>query len=125
MGYNEESDIRIMAENISEKFLSLNIKEFTQNIGSTFLQQKLKLLMIMANKVSFKSNNSSGGGWHKDPNAEQFKFLLYLSTVGKDNGPFQIVKILNNDFINFKIFENLKNLAYDQMRNKQNCKKKI
>ena len=107
---NEESDIRIMgAENISEKFLSLNIKEFTQNIGSTFLQQKLKLLMIMANKVSFKSNNKgSGGGWHKDSNAEQFKSLLYLSTVGKDNGPFQIVKNSNNDFINFKIFANLK-----------------
>ncbi len=107
---NEESDIRIMgAENISEKFLSLNIKEFTQNIGSTFLQQKLKLLMIMANKVSFKSNNKgSGGGWHKDSNAEQFKSLLYLSTVGKDNGPFQIVKNSNNDYINFKIFANLK-----------------
>ena len=61
--------------------------------------------MIMANKVNFKSNNKgSGGGWHRDSNAGQFKSLLYLSNVEKENGPLQIIKNSNNNLLNFKIF---------------------
>ena len=106
----EGSDERILgAENISEKICSLNLNDFTKKVGSFFLQQKLELLMIMANKVTFKPNNKgSGGGWHRDSNAGQFKSLLYLSNVEKENGPFQIIKNSNNDLINFKIFANLK-----------------
>ncbi|MAU89450.1 MAG: hypothetical protein CMC40_06045 [Flavobacteriaceae bacterium] len=102
----EGSDERILgAENISEKLNSLNLNDFTKKIGSFFLQQKLELLMIMANKVNFKPNNKgSGGGWHRDSNAGQFKSLLYLSNVEKENGPLQIIKNSNNNFLNFKIF---------------------
>tara|TARA_Y100000816_G_C26102850_1_gene585010 strand:- start:544 stop:1383 length:840 start_codon:yes stop_codon:yes gene_type:complete len=102
----EGSDERILgAENISEKLNSLNLNDFTKKIGSFFLQQKLELLMIMANKVNFKSNNKgSGGGWHRDSNAGQFKSLLYLSNVEKENGPLQIIKNSNNNLLNFKIF---------------------
>tara|TARA_Y100000816_G_scaffold286434_1_gene267560 strand:- start:317 stop:1156 length:840 start_codon:yes stop_codon:yes gene_type:complete len=107
---NEGSDERIMgAENVSKKFSSSEVNIFTKKIGSIFLQQKLELFMIMANKVSFKNNNiGSGGGWHKDSNAEQFKSLLYLSNVSKENGPFQIVKNSDNNLLNFKIFSKLK-----------------
>jgi len=107
---NEGSDERIMgAENISKKFSSSEVNIFTKKIGSLFLQQKLELFMIMANKVSFKNNNiGSGGGWHKDSNAQQFKSLLYLSNVSKENGPFQIVKNSDNNLLNFKIFSKLK-----------------
>ena len=106
----EGSDERILgAENISEKLCSLNLNDFTKKIGSFFLQQKLELLMMMANKVNFKSKNKgSGGGWHRDSNARQFKPLLYLSNVGKENGPLQIIKKSNNNFLNFKIFIKLK-----------------
>ena len=106
----EGSDERILgAENISEKLCSLNLNDFTKKIGSFFLQQKLELLMMMANKVNFKSKNKgSGGGWHRDSNARQFKSLLYLSNVGKENGPLQIIKNSNNNFLNFKIFIKLK-----------------
>lgn len=36
-------------------------------------------------------NLGSGGGWHRDSPVPQFKFILYLSDVNEDNGPFQFV----------------------------------
>lgn len=34
----------------------------------------------------------SGEGWHRDSYFRQFKAILYLSDVGEDNGPFQLIR---------------------------------
>lgn len=34
---------------------------------------------------------SSGNGWHRDAFFSQFKAMLYLTDVSKDNGPFEIL----------------------------------
>lgn len=48
---------------------------------------------IMAAKlVPREGNHGSGGGWHRDsPHTPQFKALIYLTDVNKDNGPFEYI----------------------------------
>ena len=36
-------------------------------------------------------NNGSGDGWHRDAHGFQFKSILYLSDVTKENGPFEFL----------------------------------
>ena len=47
----------------------------------------------MMGNVSFKEGNlGSGGGWHRDSvNRRQLKFMVYLSDVDVENGPFEYV----------------------------------
>ena len=104
-----KSDHRIHgAENISNKINNLELNSFSKKIGSTYLKQDLELLMIMINKTIFKSKNiGSGGGWHKDSHANQFKSILYLNDVDSENGPFELIRNTNKDYINFKLFTKL------------------
>ena len=107
------SDNRIFgAENISintKKALE-NFINFSQEIGEHYIQQKIGLFMVMANRTVFKNNNmGSGAGWHKDSYSKQFKSILYLNDVNSSNGPFQIIKGSNKDFFMLKLFFKLKN----------------
>ena len=108
-----DSDNRIFgAENISKDFSLLVEKfiKFTKEIGEHYLNQKIQLYMTMANRTLFKNDNfGSGDGWHKDSYSKQFKSILYLNDVSKDNGPFQIVKNSRSDFFLMKLFLNLRN----------------
>ena len=46
----------------------------------------------LAARMPFNYKNAgSGEGWHRDGFYRQFKTLLYLSNVGNDNGPFQLI----------------------------------
>jgi ectoine hydroxylase-related dioxygenase (phytanoyl-CoA dioxygenase family) len=66
--------------------------------------------MMMANRTTFKKSNlGSGQGWHKDSYSKQFKSIIYLSDVNKENGPFQILKKSNSNFFMMKFFFKLKN----------------
>ena len=106
----DKSDFRINgAENISDAIASLELNNFTRMIGSKYLSQDLILFMIMANKTIFKANNEgSGGGWHKDSNADQFKSILYLNDVGESNGPFELLEKSNTDLLSLQMFIKLK-----------------
>jgi hypothetical protein len=45
-----------------------------------------------ARMIARPGNKGSGGGWHRDSAAEkQTKLLIYLTDVGKDNGPFEYI----------------------------------
>lgn len=48
-------------------------------------------LALIAHLPYSEGNVGSGGGWHRDSYMPQFKFILYLSDVSSDHGPFQIV----------------------------------
>jgi hypothetical protein len=52
----------------------------------------------MLGNITYNDNNlGSGGGWHRDsPFSHQFKFILYLSDVGLENGPFEYIKGTHN-----------------------------
>ncbi len=106
------SDVRIHgAENIS-----LNMKElvkkkivFTQSIGQEYLNQKIGLYMIMANRITFEQCNlGSGEGWHKDSYSNQFKSIIYLNDVDEKNGPLQIIKNSNSNLFMLNLFFKLR-----------------
>ena len=110
---NKKSDNRIFgAENISIKF-NEKVKKFTQlskKVGEKYLQYEIDLFMIMANRIDFKEANlGSGSGWHLDSYNKQFKSIIYLNDVNKQNGAFQIIKKSNTNFFILNMFRKLKN----------------
>ena len=116
------SDTRIFgAENICPKIKKFCSNSFIRDIGSLFFGKKITPLMIMANKLVYKKKNlGSGQGWHKDSYEKQFKSILYLSDVGKKNGPFQLVKDTNSTFFDLKLFyKNNKNLQNTRFTNSE------
>ena len=83
---------------------------FTENIGKIYLKQDISLFMVMANRtIQKKNNHGSGNGWHKDSYSRQFKSILYLNDVTKNNGPFQIIKNSTKNLFMFNLFLKLKN----------------
>jgi hypothetical protein len=52
----------------------------------------------MLGNITFSDANlGSGGGWHRDsPFSHQFKFILYLNDVDKENGPFEYIMRTHN-----------------------------
>jgi len=110
---SKRSDQRIHGfENVSN-IVNLKLKkfnEFTRLIAREYLKQDVGLYMTMGNKVTFyPSNLGSGQGWHKDSYSKQFKSILYLNDVNKNNGPFQIIKKSNSNLFMFSLFYKLKN----------------
>jgi len=110
---DKKSDNRIFgAENISVKF-NKKVKKFTQlskKVGEKYLKYEIDLFMIMANKIDFKEANlGSGSGWHLDSYNKQFKSIIYLNDVNKENGAFQIIKKSNTNFFLLNMFRKLKN----------------
>ncbi len=48
--------------------------------------------LTLAARLGFTPNNAgSGEGWHRDSYGMQFKSILYLTDVGLENGPFEIL----------------------------------
>ena len=101
----EFSDQRIFGSEI----ILEEINKFYQNkqiqlIGEKYTGYKIKNLMTMANRVTYKKNNQgSGNGWHKDAYYNQFKSILYLNDVNSKNGPFELIKKSNKIFNTLKI----------------------
>lgn len=51
-------------------------------------------MFVMANRLQPKAGETdgSGGGWHRDCFARELKVIVYLTDVGHENGPFNIVR---------------------------------
>ena len=61
--------------------------------ASAFLGIGAENLATIAGRLNMiPGNHGSGGGWHRDSFTNQFKAIIYLSDVGKDNGPFQYLR---------------------------------
>tara|TARA_B110000211_G_scaffold9965_1_gene10574 strand:- start:1674 stop:2288 length:615 start_codon:yes stop_codon:yes gene_type:complete len=93
--YGEGNDLRCgnfeKYSNISEEFLEdpylLSIGEYVLGHKVDRIQKRCQLGILQ-----YKTGNEcSGGGWHVDNHNPQFKALLYVTDVTKDNGPFAII----------------------------------
>lgn len=111
------SDVRIYgAEAISSEIeMLLPIDEMRKN-GESYLSQKLPYHFVLAAKLQHKVGNlGSGGGWHRDsPFTPQFKFIVYLSDVSSQNGPFEYVPKTHTSLDKFKSKFNLDKMRYTE-----------
>ena len=96
---SNSNEVRIYrADKHSELIKQYNQDQFIHNIGEHFLNLDIKALFTLANIVTAdkKSIYGSGGGWHRDSTWEnQFKSMLYVNDVNKENGPFQYISGTN------------------------------
>ncbi len=68
-------------------FFNNELKDHLDNINLT-ASKKVSLFSVLGGKLVSGNNQSSGGGWHRDMYYEQYKIIIYLSDVNKNNGPF-------------------------------------
>lgn len=62
-------------------------------VASTYNHEPTVAPFTLAARMLFTEGNSgSGEGWHRDAFLRQFKAIIYLSDVGLDNGPFQMIR---------------------------------
>lgn len=64
-----------------------------------YIGRQIRSWFLMANKVTYKTNNKgSGGGFHRDsPFSNQLKLIWYLNDVTGANGPFEYVPETNKN----------------------------
>ena len=88
-----KSDSRIYgAENISSNINNFAKDKLLISVAEQFNRKETALGFTVAAKMpATYKNKGSGEGWHRDGFYRQFKTLLYLSDVGNDNGPFQLI----------------------------------
>ena len=86
------SDSRIFgAEKLSNNISSVLNAPLLDQIRAQFYSIT-PVGFAMYGALKFVTNNSgSGGGWHVDSYQRQLKFIIYLSDVALENGPFEYV----------------------------------
>lgn len=109
-GINQVSDW-IQNQFYNHPFL-VNVREQYYKLHDEYING-----FTMAGRLRFIENNlGSGGGWHRDRvNDRQLKSILYLTDVGRENGPFQY---LINTQLNKSIYDTIRNnnIRYNQNR---------
>jgi hypothetical protein len=60
-------------------------------LGELVNQERTYCAFTLGNWLKSGNNGSSGGGWHRDSFFNQYKALIYLTDVSKDNGPLQVL----------------------------------
>ena len=88
------ADKRIYGVDLLEKQFSMdNSMNLPNQIASEFYRGKFHWFQMLG-AIDFSSGNlGSGSGWHRDsPFSHQFKFILYLSDVTVETGPFEYIK---------------------------------
>ena len=74
-----------------------------KSIADAYCSAKLANAFTLFNKVeTLPGSKGSGEGWYKDSSFRQFKAFLYLSDVGENDAPFQVILKSNK---NKRLFE--------------------
>ena len=80
------------AEHGSAAIAAFHGDPFAHGIAEAYFGGRIVNLATLAGRLEARQGNSgSGQGWHRDAFHFQFKSIIYLSDVGPENGPFQIV----------------------------------
>ena len=101
-------DLRIFgANNLSKLVNRFCLSSTLLKIANVYNKKKTISAFTLGAKQPFTpKNKGSGGGWHRDSFLRQFKAILYLSDVGMNNGPFQLIEDSHK----------LKNIIIDTLR---------
>lgn len=84
-------DKRIFAADVLDpRIEAFRTNPLFEELGEHVVGFEQKSLLAMANRVEQVAGRArrSGGDWHRDRLAPQFKSMVYLSDVGEENGPF-------------------------------------
>jgi hypothetical protein len=88
-----DSDLRVFgAERASATIREFHDASFPIAIGEHYSGRELTCFSTLAGWLSARPGNlGSGQGWHRDAFHFQYKAMVYLSDVGPDSGPFQLL----------------------------------
>lgn len=92
----EDSDNRFYGiDRINNSFIEIFNTEILNQTILEYLKTPVDSIysFVLGNRIITKEGNKgSGGGWHRDTFLKkQLKFILYLSDVTKENGPFTYI----------------------------------
>src|SRR5712671_1276174 len=72
---------------------AFNRDPFLLSVGQSYSRRQLTAFSTLAGRIEAKPGNlGSGQGWHRDAFHFQFKAMVYLTDVGADHGPFQMIE---------------------------------
>ena len=89
------SDDRIFgAEHLSPAIAAYKHDGVLERIAATYMGKEQKALFTTGNRLRATPGKKarSGGRWHRDRKARQFKSLVYLTDCKRENGAFCIVR---------------------------------
>ena len=91
--YSAGADIRAYGvERASAAIAAFHDDAFCRAVGEKLFRQRIGDFGTLSGKSTAKpGNQGSGQGWHRDALHFQYKAMIYLTDVGPDNGPFQLV----------------------------------
>ncbi len=91
---NAKADQRVYgANNASQLIASFANDEVLASVASAYNREPTRTAFTLAARMpAMTGNQGSGEGWHRDAFLRQFKAIIYLSDVGPDNGPFQMIR---------------------------------
>jgi len=87
------ADQRIFgAERASAAIRKFHDADFPIAVGEYYGSRRLTCFSTLAGRISARPGNlGSGQGWHRDAFHFQYKAMLYLTDVGPESGPFQLL----------------------------------
>lgn len=91
---NARADQRVYgANNASELIATFANDPVLASVASAYNHKPTRTAFTLAARMpASRDNQGSGEGWHRDAFFRQFKAILYLSDVGPNNGPFQMIR---------------------------------
>jgi hypothetical protein len=91
---NAKADKRVYgADNASELISRFANDETLREVASAYNREETVTAFTLAARMPASGGNQgSGEGWHRDAFLRQFKAIMYLTDVGPENGPFQIIR---------------------------------
>ena len=91
-------------ENQSSVAKKFGEDSFLRDLATSFCEYNSKTIQVVGAKLTYDDNmiTNSGGGWHVDSRGKQFKALVYLSDVGKNNGPYMYIPNSANKQFNLR-----------------------
>ncbi|VVN21586.1 hypothetical protein PS662_04396 [Pseudomonas fluorescens] len=89
----DEDDRVFGIEKVSGRAEEFAQDAFLKKLSSEYARSDERLLFCMANRVSYKNDESygSGGEWHRDGFRRQMKAMIYLTDVTAMDGPFSVL----------------------------------
>lgn len=107
-----KADKRVFgANNASELIAEFHSDKLLLEVATAYNKEPTVAAFTLGARMPYTDGNlGSGEGWHRDAPSRQFKSILYLTDVGIENGPFQMLGQSHN----------LKNKLLDTMAGRLN-----